>query len=104
MDGETNKAFALFHSVLVQPGFLGALGDSYKELCDKEQKVSEVNPGHKSAFKSICDSIKEQCCRFNNEANALKVHFPKAKATAKGKAKAKAAPPGALKTENADED
>lgn len=57
------------------------------------------NPGHKSSFKAICGEIQQCCSRFNNQAAALKVHFPKG-ASAKSRAKRKAP---AVKNEEEDE-
>lgn len=47
------------------------------------------NPGHKSSLRAICAEIQQCCTRFNNQAAALKVHFPKG-ASAKSRTKRKA--------------
>ena len=66
----------------------GDISENYKEICTEEQKVSSTNPGNKSAFQSMAETIRSNCIKFNNEASAIKCLMPKVKAAAKGKAAA----------------
>ena len=63
----------------------GELCENYKTICEREQVQTSKNPGHKSAFADIARLIQENCLKFTNQVNAVKVHFPKVQAKARPK-------------------
>lgn len=56
----------------------GNLANLYKKLCETQQKQSAVNPENKSVYSEIANSIKQTCTEYVNQANAVKIHLPKA--------------------------
>ena len=56
-------------------------------ICEKEQQMNQKNPGNKSACAPLTNEIRENCVRFTNQVSAVKVHLPKPKGAAKGKAR-----------------
>ena len=76
-------------TVTLQPG---KLADLYKSLCAMEQEHTAKNPENKSPYKLIFEQTKLACIAFQNEANSVKVHLPKAAAKSRGKKAPKVEP------------
>ena len=83
----------------LRPGFLkrfalqpGKIAEYYKSLCAMEQEESAKNPENKAPYKRIFDEIRVACIAFQNEANSVKIHLPKAAAKSRGKRALKVEP------------
>ena len=82
----------------------GNLDKAYSTLCELEISQGGKNPGVKTPFNDVCQSIRDLACRFTNQMAIVKTHFKKpAACKAKARGKAKTAPAIKPKDEKTEE-